>query len=61
MGMPLLAVPPEVIAELDRARARHREALRRVNQDWTAYGAVERTNQRRLEDARRDLDVLTGR
>jgi hypothetical protein len=39
-------------AEIEAARRRMREALRRVNQDWTCFGAVEKTNSERLESAR---------
>jgi hypothetical protein len=65
VSMPPITVPagplplrPEIVAEVERAWRRHGEALRRVNQDWTVFGAVERTNADRLDRARRELTTL---
>ena len=52
------ALRGETSADMVRALSRHASALRRVNQDWTAFGAVERTNERRLADARREVAWL---
>jgi hypothetical protein len=45
-------------AELSRAWSRHREAYRRVSQDWRVFGGVERTNRERLRSARAELARL---
>lgn len=45
-------------ADVAREWARARDALRRVNQDFAVYGAVERTNARRLESCRARLKYL---
>jgi len=44
--------------ELDAARRKVQENLRRVNQDYMVYGNVEITNAERLESSRKELARL---
>jgi hypothetical protein len=43
------------LAEAVRLWTRHREAVRRVDQDYAAFGAPDRDNERRLADVRREM------
>lgn len=48
-------VPPAQLAAL---RRRAREALRRVNQDYVIWGAVDKINEQRLASVRREAAYL---